>query len=182
MKAAYFVHGKDIALLYDDGTLSNHFILSALCRGGTRVVRQPTFPEWQGAEAGTQRTYSIVVEGEVLDKSVTIGSFHERLSFNGGGPMFAHLQPLQGLPQKQLIYESTPYQVSQDGEAVGIYSYPVPPGPIWPSALKENPRIRQGQPRRSGPVGKPFYTDFPISWSYRFESALPLVGKPNVWI
>ena len=25
------------------------------------------------------------------------------------------------------------------------------------------------------------YTDFPIAWSYTFESALPLVGGPTVW-
>ena len=45
LKSGYGVHGLNIGLYLDNGTLTNHFLTSALCEGGTRVMDGPTFPE-----------------------------------------------------------------------------------------------------------------------------------------
>jgi hypothetical protein len=183
LKAAYNRQAQNLSLHLDDGTLTNHFLNSAQCIGGTRVTEGPTFPEGQGAEYSTFRSYSIVVQGEVADPRVRLLTWSESLAFSGGGPMYVHLQPITGLPVKQQVADATTYRVTQSGEAVGRFTYPSPPGPIWPAALLPHlNQFHQRTPRRSGPIGSPDYTEFPITWSYSFESAVSLRGNPIRWL
>lgn len=170
---AYSTHGKDLYLKYDDGT-TLHYLLTADCVGGTKVVAGPSFPEGRGAEASTYRTYAISVEGEVeLDESPGIIQWQETISWYGGGPMYTFLQVLNGLPQKQLVAQSTPYEAEQSGSAIGYGGYPSPPNPIWYSELEMNPRITRGTPRRKGRGGNVQFVEFPISWSYKYKSIYP---------
>jgi hypothetical protein len=53
---------------------------------------------------------------------------------------------------------------------------------LWPAALVEAGTFQSASPRRRGSGAALAFTDFPISWTYRFESALPLIGRPNVWL
>lgn len=182
LKGAYLTNGWDLGLYLDDNTLTNHYMTSSRARGGTRVVEGVSFPKGDGTEAATTRSYSITVEGEFLDTSVRFISWSETLNFEGGGPLFAHLQTLNGLPQKQKLCEATPYRVTQSGEAVGMFDYPLPAPPIWYSALKQNPTIVKTNPRRFGIPGRPEYYEFKISWNYIFESATPLNGNPTRWL
>jgi hypothetical protein len=182
LAAAYSVQGQDVAFYRDNDQPTSHAISSAATNGGVRVVVPPSFPEGKGAEYSTFRNYTIVLEAELLDPSATLVSWHESLSFSGGGPQFAFLEPINGLPQKQLLKQFTTFRAAQAGEAVGYLGYPVPPPPLWPDAEHAGARqIRYELPQRMGPPGRPVYTHFKVSWSYSFEDAGPLVGLPTAW-
>src|SRR5262249_51742549 len=64
-------------------------LISAVCQGGTRVVRGPSFPQGFGGEYSTYRTYSLAVEGDVPLRDDNIVLAHEEsLEFEGtGGPI-----------------------------------------------------------------------------------------------
>lgn len=182
LAAAYAVQGQDVGFYFDDGTPSSHQITSAATNGGVRVVAPPSFPQGKGAEYSTFRTYTIALEAEVLDDSATLIAWHERLNFSGGGPQFAYLQPINGLPIKQLLKQSTPYRATQAGEAVGMYAYPTPAPPLWPTAEHVHLReLHYELPKRMGEGASTTFTEFRVTWSYQFESAAPLVGLPTSW-
>lgn len=88
-----------------------------------------------------------------------------------------------GRPQRQRVIQYTTSQAVQQGAAIGYLSYPTAPGPIWPQFLKgaQRPPDRKS-PKRSGPPGAPYYTEFEIAWHYEFEADITLDGVPNRWI
>ena len=177
---AFSIQGGDLLLYHNDGTtLSSHTLVNAATLSGVRVVSGPSFPQGQGAEYATYRTFNVALEAEfpatLFDGLI---EFEETLAFEGGGPLFTHLQPVNGPPQKQLLAEFTPFRAMQDGHAVGYLSWPLPSLPIWPGAL-----VRAGSPRRTSPRKRPGgFTHFPVQWRYEFESVLPLLGDPHVWV
>lgn len=179
LEIAYSYDGLAIGLFFDDGTASAHGVIVANTIGGSRVVSGPEYGQGAGAEYSTFRSYSIVVEFDIPDLRYNVVAYSESLSFEGGGPMDLHLQPLVGFPQKQRVAEATPYRVTQEGSAIGLAAYPVPNFPIWPAALIwPKARFSRKSPKRSGPGGAPVYTEFEITWHYEFEDALPLLGDP----
>ena len=182
LSAAYAVQAQDVGFYFDDGQPSSHRIVSASTNGGVRVAAPPSFPEGKGAEYSTFRNYSLALEAELLDATATIIHWNERLNFSGGGPQFAFLQPINGLPIKQLLRQATPYRATQSGEAVGYQSYPVPASPLWPDSEHINRReVHYELPKRMGPTGSASYTQYKVTWAYHFESATPLVGAPTGW-
>ncbi len=182
LSAAYGTHGQDVGFYFDNGQPSSHRIISAATSGGVRVVTPPSFPEGKGAEYSTFRTYSLALEADWLDPAATILSWTETLTFQGGGPQFVFLEPINGAPQKQLLKQATTYRVTQSGQAVGYRSYPTPAPPIWPGAEHTDRRsVRYDVPKRSGPPGNPTFTDFRVSWNYSFEDAGPLLASPTPW-
>ena len=106
------------------------------------------------------------------DLETALRSFEETLSFSGGGPKYGHLETLAGPPVKQLLRQQTVYRVGQSGQAIGLYQRPTAPLPIWPQAQVESGVRRLSSPKRR----RDDYTDFSIDWSFRFESATPLVA------
>lgn len=184
LDSAYSSGNKNLILYDDDGTTqSSHALLTADCLGGTRVISGPVYQQGPG-EYTTFRNYQIVIEGDILDESILLVSFHETLSFSGGGERFIYLQPLNGLPIRQLVAEATPFRCVQRGSAVGNTGYPPPAIPTWPAAEhRDQRRIDYKEPKRSrAKGGRPTYTEFEISWEYYFEAAAPFVGAPNRWI
>lgn len=182
--AAYSVDDQDCVLLLNDGTASANRLDTGRALGGVRVVEPPSFPEGgeRSAEFSTYRTFRVVVEAEYLNFDLNVLAWVETLSFTGGGPRDLHLQPLRGLPQKQRVAESTPFQVVQRGEAIGLTRYPTPPLPLWPADEKIDLRqVETQHPKRYGPVGKPTYVEWPVRWQYTFESAIPMFGDPSPW-
>lgn len=171
--SAYSTHGQDLTLNYDGGGGTLHYLLSSATIGGTRVVSGPSFGNGRGDEGGTYRTYSIGVEGEVLLDDPGVLQWQETISWYGGGPMYTFLQTLNGLPQKQMVAEATPYECEQSGSAIGYGSYPTIPPPIFYSELEANPQISRGTPRRRGRSGAIQFVEFPISWSYKYKSVYP---------
>lgn len=184
LEAAYAYGGGDLVLYLPNGTTaSSHCLINAETLGGVRVARPPSYPQGHGAEYATIRTFSVALEAElpVLPLDTALVSYRETLEFKGGGPRFGHLEPLIGLPIKQLLKRNTIFRATQRGEAVGWVAYPTPPLALWPAALVEAGTLHMASPRRRGAGEALAYTDFPISWSYQFEAALPLSGAPNVW-
>lgn len=156
--------------------------------GGTRVVGGVDYPfSGEGdAEYTTFRRYRVTIACRVPYAQVPPGAllqFHETLSFHGGGPRTIHRQPLNGLPQKQLVADSTPYRVVQRGSAVGLGTYPPIPTPIWPDAEQQDQRRQDYMnPRKYGGPQADIYVEWPVEWEYRFEDAAPLQGLPNVLV
>jgi hypothetical protein len=185
LKTAYIVQGKDIALLLNDGSTSTHAVDTARTAGGVFVVDGPNVPEGGGAEfaeSSSFRHYEITLEATVLDTTVQFTAWAEAIGFSGGGPHDVHIPTLTGLPQKQRVYRATPFRAFQSGSAIGQFGWPVPPPPLWPAAEKIPERdIQFKSPNRAGPPGKPYYTDFEVTWRYSFEAATPLNGRPNKW-
>jgi len=182
LEAAYQVPGQDIGLYFDDGTPTSHRIASAQTSGGVRIVVAPSFPQGRGAEYSTFRSYVLSIEAELPDTETSIIAWNEVLNFNGGGAQFGFFEPINGLPQKQLLRQATTFKVTQQGSALGNGSYPVPAVPIWPTAEHLHLRkITYELPSRKGSAGQYIDTEFPVSWSYVFESELPLTGAPTAW-
>jgi len=181
LEAAYASDGRDVALLFDDGTPTEHAIANSATLGGVRVVQPPSFPHGVGAEYSTYRTYQIVLDAQVLNASGLL-SFDESISFTGGGSRVGFVETLQGPPQKQTLVQQTSYRAAQSGRAVGLLGYPIVPNPIWPKdEHTDQRRIDRRAPRRRGGFNSILFTEYEVTWSYTFESAKPLNGLPNIW-
>jgi hypothetical protein len=179
--AAYSQDGQDLVFLLDDGvTPSAHQLISANCNGGTRIVQVPSFPDTYGSgeyQPGYGRSYTFAVEGETqLDTDNVYLTFTETLSFKGnGGPIIVYQQVAQGPWIPQQTSETSLFHATQSGSAVGLYGYPQIPPPLWPQALI-NQEIGEGldSPRRFSQY------EWPVTWSYTFQSNGPLIGLPHL--
>lgn len=193
LQAAYSENGQDLALCFDDGSNSAHVLQSAGTKAGNQVKRL-IFPQGKGSEYGTHRTYQIVVEAEIPvgpQEGAGVGSnsggssgagtaqhqpsegwaseWAETLTFSGGGPRFVFLNTLNGLPQRQLVNQATPYKAVQAGKATGLFTWPVAPPPYWPVHEQRDQRqISKTSPWEAARTGK-----FERTWQYVFSSATP---------
>jgi len=174
---------KDLLFYHDDGSLSATGLPNASSTTGVQIVEGPHFPDWKGGEFINFRRFVFAAEAEypVGNTLNLLVSFHERLSFRGGGSRFVVLDALDGLPQRQMVNRFTAYAATQQGEAVGYRRRPLAMSPIWPDALLQDGDVDLDSPKRRGGIS-PKYTDFAISWRYEFKSPTKLVGVPNLWI
>lgn len=178
--AAYSQDGQDLVFLLDDGvTPTAHQLLSANCNGGTRVVQVPSFPDTYGSgeyQPGYGRSYTFAVEGETeLTGDNVFLTFTETVSFRGtGGPLIVYQEVAQGPWIPQMTSQTSLCRATQSGTAVGLTAYPQIPAPLWPAALVSQ-EVGTGytSPRRYGKY------EWPVSWSYTYQSNGPLVGLPN---
>lgn len=179
MEAAYKQRGVDVRLLTSAGGATAHKMLHADTINGVRVVALPSFPEGSGAEYTTWRSNTIVLEADfpvnANDPGTQILEWQETLEMWGGGPLWMYTAPIAGVPVRQTVRLATTFKATQQGSAVGFLGYPTVPAPIFPGALMERPRITLSAPR--GVQGSA--QEFPVSWSYVFESPFPLTGKPT---
>lgn len=178
--AAYLVPDQDLILYNPSGGVTHHNYPTSNAIGGVRVISMPSFGDPKGVELVTKASWTATLQAVyALASPVTaIQSFEETIQFEGGGWRVGHLETKIGPPVKQLLRVQTPYRATQRGSAVGKYAYPTRPNPVWPTeVLQPNPVITYGQPKRN----RSDYTDYPISWSWSFESATPLIGTPHLW-
>lgn len=179
LESAYDRDGQDFTFTDSNGTVA-HSMQSAGSLSGVVIDEPPSFPDGTGAQLSTYLDYRIVAH---CDYGFTAGenplkSFTETLSFAGGGPRRAVVECTNALPQEQVLSLATAYRCTQSGAAVGLLAYPPIPGPIFPGKEEVAGSDRSfGSPRYVNGV----YTDWPVSWSYLFISATPLIGRPNVW-
>jgi len=180
IEAAYKIRGVDCRLLTSAGGATAHKMLHADTIGGVRVVSLPSYPTGEGAEYTTYRTVTIVLEADFPinpgDPGTQFLDWQETVETFGGGPLLGYTAPINGVPVRQTIRQRTTFKATQSGSAVGYLGYPAIPGPLFPGALMENPRITRSAPRRNGTSAQ----EFPVSWSYVFESPSPLFGTPNI--
>lgn len=102
-------------------------------------------------------------------------AYAEEFSVQGdGGPEKAIVPVFTGPSKIFETTERTPIIVTQSGQAVGRYGYPLPNSPRWPSA-----RIGRstGYKTRSPEFLGQNFQNYPISWSYTFVFTDP-VGIP----
>jgi hypothetical protein len=180
LERALGLQGQNLVMYQDNGAVA-FGLLNALSLNGVRM-KGPNYPSSQGAEYATYRTFSFVCTADYPLPTLPAGanllvSFQETLSFSGGGPKRAFLQPVNGLPIRQTVYAATPYLATQSGSAAALRGWPTPPPPLWPGLLLEN-----GEPSLESPQRGPRGLIFTVSWSYRFGSVTPLNGRPNQWI
>ncbi len=176
LEAAYLIDAQNARLLLNNGAVSHHSIVSSQSLTGVRVVQPPSFQPGDGAEYTLLRTYSIVLEADFLGSS-TILNFEEAVTIQGtGGQRFAYLETLNTLPVRQVVNSFTLVRMTQSGSAVGLQSYPFAPSPLWPALedLGQRTFIRRS-PRRN----LNGFTDFPISWTYKFTSDVGQDALPN---
>lgn len=179
LKNAYSIHGKDITLVMDNGAPSQLRMVSSNAVGGVRVVRPPSFPSNRGGVYATHIPYTISLEAVFgsTNPVTNIVSFRETLVTEGGGPRIGYLEPLTGPPIAQILKRHTVYRAVQQGSAVGAGAYPAVPAPIFPASMIGNPRVEYGSPDRIGDAS----WNYPISWTYEFQSGGALYGRPHVW-
>lgn len=183
LTAAYSQDGLDLSLKLSAGGDTHLRLKSTECIGGTRVTQPPSFPSNSDAAYVTFLPYAVSVEGLVAlaGTSSYLVSFQETIARSGGGPRYGMIEPLTGMPIRQLLKRNTIYRATQRGSATGLYTYPSVPLPLWPAALKEAPKVERVGPRVRGTGATSTYTHYTVSWSYEFESATPLIGNPHSW-
>lgn len=183
LQGAYSIQNQPWGLYHDDGTTSAHYLGTQSLVRPLRVVQPPSFPDSDGAEYATKRTYSIQLEAEYFwDGTPQVLEWSESVSITGtGGPIKVVVPTLIGNPIQQQLTNTSVVRAVQQGSAVGWTAYPteaVPP-PYWPQYelvhLREN--ATQSGVRSSGFVA----TQFPLSWKYTFESAQPLIGVAGTY-
>jgi hypothetical protein len=182
--AAAYYDGRDLALVFTAGGDTTLLLETASCNGGTKVTRGPSLPEMRNAAYTAYLPYAITVEGEIeaTGRNTDLLSFTETIQRSGGGPRYAMRETLNSLPIRQQVRRSTIYRVTQSGTAVGLYSYPQVPPPLFPAALLEAPVVTLVSPkRRGGAINSRTYTEFAVQWSYSYESAGPMAGSPTLW-
>jgi hypothetical protein len=179
LASALAIPYQDLIFYRDDGGASATGLLNAPSLSGVIITRGPEFLTNQGGEYSTYRKFEFTAEAEypLAGSQGLLLSFTESLRFRGGLAKRTIMLAVSGPHQAQTIYPTTPYEVVQQGEAVGYRSYPVTPGPIWPSALIESPDNELVTPERQ-PKG---YQGYKTTWSYRFMSLKPLRGSPTLW-
>ncbi len=184
LEVAYARGGYDLTLLMPDGiTNSQHLIDSSTTIGGTRIVKPLSYPKGGGSEYVTMRHFTVSVEALIPVSGPTdLMSFHETVTYTGGGAKYGYLEPLAGMPIKQLLKRNTVFKATQQGSAVGLYTYPIVPFAIWPAHLVHLPNLPYDTPRRTGFGGAVNYTEFLVEWAYEFESSTPLNGNPSRWV
>jgi hypothetical protein len=177
LETAYARDDKSVGLYHDDGSASPHVLDSSKSIGGVRIV-SVEYPSTDGAEYATGRTFRIVAEADYLDEQFDqLIAWQESLSFIGNcGPRDVHKLTLNGPPQKQTVHQRTVQTVTQRGSAVGFQGWPFVPSPLFPAALKNDQvQVEYVSPTANGNG----FTNYPANWSYVFESAVPLAGRPN---
>jgi hypothetical protein len=146
---------------------------------GVTVVRPPSFPKGDGAEFATERNFVIVLQAdyEAVGASHLV-DFRETISLMGGGPRRVWVPTITGRPRRQIITEYTTYKCTQQGSAIGRRARPQEPVPLYPDLEDQDRRnITKGGGTRIGLDLR----NFPISWSYFFESDQPFDALPNEW-
>jgi hypothetical protein len=170
----------DLLLKNDDGSLSATILTNAGSLSGVTITDGPHFPGRNATgEYAVRRafTFTAMCEYTITPKLSGLMSFTESLEFYGGLPLYVMCRAVNTVPQRQKTYQFTEYCCIQSGQAVGLLAFPSVPGPKFPQALKEAPRIKRSGPERTGSN----YRNYGVTWNYVFESVTPLAGAPTLW-
>lgn len=181
IESLYDQTADSFAILYDDETPTAHVFPrpGKVLSGGVRLSKPLSYLKFQNGEHVSYRTAGFELECIELVQAFAdkIIEFSESLDTDGGGPIFGHLQPNEGLATKQQLRTNELWKATQSGRIVHLGRYGIVPPPIFPGALIGRPQIRRETPRRIANS----YIGFPTSYTYRFENATPLNGVPNTW-
>jgi hypothetical protein len=175
LESAYGADGLDLVLYDSDGSTVRHAMRNTGSRTGVKIL-DLSYPTGDGAEYVTFRTYSIQAEAE-YNQDLGVYSTSETFTFGGGGQQKVVIPTLYGPPVEQLVRQQTPYTCQQQGQSIGVSTWPTVPGPAFPSAEhRERRRITYSTPSKIGRYGNQMYA---VSWAYEFESPSLLFRYPN---
>lgn len=180
LNTAFSSNGKDFILTMPNGTTnSQHVLLNSGSISGTMIRKLPSVTTFQGAGGITNIRMTAEVEAEypVAGAGSLYRSFEESLTFEGGGVQEGYLLPLYGSPVRQTLRQRDSYRVTQQGSAVGLYSRPSAPPPLFAQFQLRAPTVMKKSPRLRGSS----YEDFLTTWMYQYESPNPIQGEPNYW-
>lgn len=171
LEAAYAINGQSLAFAID-GTNTLHTIA-----GGLVTVTRFSWDNQFEAEYTTFRSYSIDLEARIPVVENELIDFRESLVSSGGLPDFRIHTVRNGSPIVQMVAPSTPYRANQSGFAVGYSQYPAVSLPIFGSG---SPPLRDREISRETPdIDRGRRFNYPIRWSYTFESVGPMFGIPR---
>lgn len=184
--AAYSLPGRDWRVVIDAGgglLNSQHSLASKDTDGGILIDTTPSFPSNANGAYANYLVYSFSLSATipVANPKTALDRFEESLAFEGGGPEFGSLEPNIGRPVIQRLKQSTTFIATQQGQAVGVYSYPTVPAPLWPSSLRKKPSINKTAPQRFGSGSNLIFKHYGVQWKYEFLSPFPFFGNPHAW-
>jgi uncharacterized protein (UPF0333 family) len=181
LRAILLVPYQTLSLRTDSGAATATTLSDPRSFSGVVVKDGPNFTGRDGSEYATGRTFEFTAEAEYMIASAAnaVVSWQEQVTITGtGGPVFRRRQPLTGRAIPQRGSEFSIVRATQSGTAVGHTRRPTPPRPLWGRGyeLEDQRQVSPASPRRTANN----FHDFGISWSYQFESELPLVGLPSL--
>lgn len=185
LEAAYAVGGKDLILYMPDGvTKSGLELLEADCLGGVKMTKPPSYTDNRGAQGVTYRTFAMEFTGLIpiptSDLATSLVSFQETLDIVPDDRV-GWIDTRKGYAVQQTLAQNPKWTAVQRGSAVGLYSYPPVPGPIFTFArVGDAPLVTKGSPRRIRGQNTQSHIDWPISWQWRFVWSTPLTGNPHI--
>ena len=171
----------DLIFLEDDGVRESAWALRRNeCTDGPKLV-DASFPADPQNVYATGISYAASFVGRRPARtsvSNPILSFNEEISPQGGGPIIGYVGGAINYAEAQVFKQHDPWTCVQRGSAIGLYGWPVPPGPIWPQAQTERMIPRKISPRVLGPV----QMEWEVTWEYKFAWPFQLTGNPHTFI
>lgn len=180
MEAAYSVLGQNFGLLHDNGNRSASYWLNSNTIGGIRP-KMLSYPNYQGGEYFSYRKFQISVQfATAFGATPTYLKFSETLSIEGGGPTFDVKEVNYGPGVRQRLRTHTKCTATQSGSAVGRFNFPKIPEPLWPHALRADPKISKViRPRGGVRLRNVVREECEITWSYEYVWPTRLDGVPH---
>lgn len=165
---AYSDNNKDFSFFHDDGTKTRHSLTTANALDGVQVKAR-SWPEGDGAEYATLRSYYIILSAAYDDIEAELVSYTETFHYVGtGGPRFAVEETYAG-PVYVPECLATSQRMVQTGSAIGWSGYPLvhmnPYYPQWEHLDRREVRVHHPQRHRNA------FRMYQIDW--KFDHTLP---------
>jgi hypothetical protein len=181
LRAVLLDQYRDFKFLTDANAATPLSLLNSESLSGVRVVDGPVFADADGAEYATVRRFSFDLEAEFIVRGAenAVLSWTETVAITGtGGPVRNWRVPINAFPPiRQTVTPRSIVRATQTGRGVGHIRYPATPRPLWPQYERLEMRALSPQSPRS--LGRAA-VEWPVQWSYTFESDVPLVGFPSL--
>lgn len=181
IKAGLDRDGVDSGFLMDNGQPSAIWLPNSGSREGVQVVQAADLQPLNGADYATGHLGGFSVAAE-YDKGFTLPNFDfdysESVTIQGNNG--AIVVPIVTDTKQVLLVTTalhTPVVMIQQGYAVGRTTWPLANPPLWPQFLV-NPAqaVTTETPKRRNNT----FTEFRVSWNYRFLADGPQSGLPLI--
>lgn len=177
LEDAYETNNLDLILTTDGNIETAHTLKVSDTLGGVRVVGGVQYPQGEGSQYTTFRSYTITLEAVRNDNELELLAFSETVDIQGsGGPRRVLIEILNGPPQAQITNLATIQQIVQRGSALGYSQYPAPAAPSIPAweSLPDRVISRRGPRSVRGQ-----FTEFTVNWQYVFLAPSPVTVLPQ---
>lgn len=178
LQAAFSTHNSGDIRVLNNGSETAHKLLGADTTNGLKVL---DFRWLRGNPPATEyvnrRSWSAVVQGQILGGSGQYLSFRDSIRFIGnGGPQVIWAPALVGPPQPQVVQTQTSVIAIQSGFATGVSERPPPAGLMFGEEYLK-PKLSWVSPSTPQQLGEQ-PIGWGIQWYYVFEG-LSFSGVPQ---